>query len=479
MSARRTPVRPPSASARQTTKPTTRPSARPGATPPPVEAKHGRADPPERIARSLPAAGVRGAAVRPARAAAAAKSDVAGTAVPARARRKFQDAVDGFDPLATGSNVGDYLGRLDPSGETAKPDTHVPLADIRPFPGQPRRHFDPAAIDDLAASIAREGLINPLTVRPALAGGGYELLAGERRYRALTRLAERNGTPAMSVPVVVKPVSDLQARAITARENLDREDLSRWETALAYRNVAEVLRADRGEDPGYEALADYIGRAIGVVHEYMTIANRVDEAALARAGFADAEGRPDYGRIARLNKSVLLKAAKAASDETRVAVLAREAERIGRAQGGKALPARRKAGPLDTQQTLADRYYEEGGFRINLPGAFKKMSPDDAARYLDAMLPAVGCLVDRAMSEEPGHVFARPAGRGYVVYLPTVGEERPESVIHAAATWLSAHASGSAEVASETALSKPPRERTSGAPANAKAVSRTRKRSRM
>ena len=356
-----------------------------------------------------------------------------------RTRRKFDEPADGFDPFATGSNVGDYLGRLDPSGEAPKPDTHVSLADIRPFPGQPRRHFDLAAIEALAASIEREGLINPLTVRPAPSGGGYELLAGERRYRALSQLAARNGATTMRVPVVIKAVSDLQARAITARENLDREDLSRYETALAYRHVAEVLREERGEDPGYEVLADYIGRALGVVHEYMTIANRIDEATLTRAGFADAEGRPDYGRIARLTKSVLLKAAKAASDETRVAVLAREAARSAAPAIGAAAPGARSRGTLDTQQAAADRYYEEGGFRINLPGAFKKMPPQDAARYLEAMLPALGCLVDRAMSDDPEHVFARPAGRGYVVYVPVVDGEQPDALVQAAAKWLAAH----------------------------------------
>lgn len=362
---------------------------------------------------------------------------------PARPRRKFAEPQDGFDPLATGSNVGDYLERLDPSGEAARPDTHVPLTAIRPFPGQPRRFFNPAALEELAAGIEREGLINPLTVRPAADGAGYELLAGERRFRALKLLASRTGVAAMTVPVVVKQVSDLQARAITARENLDREDLSKWETALAYRSVAEVLREERGEDPGYEALAEYIGRALGVVHEYMTIAHRVDEATLVRAGFGDADGGPDYRRIARLNKSVLLKAAKAASDETRVAVLAREAERIPGDGDAAPAPARRKAGALDSQRTLADRYYEEGGFRINLPGALKKVSPQDAARYLDAILPAVSCLVDRAMSETPEHVFARPAGRGYVVYLPTVADERPDSVVREAGAWLAGHLSAS------------------------------------
>jgi hypothetical protein len=97
---------------------------------------------------------------------------------------------------------------------------------------------------------------------------------------------------------------------------------------------------------------------------------------------------------------------------------------------------------LDSQQVLAERYYEEGGFRINLPGALKRVSPEDAAKYLDAILPAVSCLVDRAMAGEPGHVYARPAGRGYVVYVPTVGAERPEALVRAAAAWLAEHVSG-------------------------------------
>lgn len=360
-----------------------------------------------------------------------------------RPRRKFEEPADGFDPFASGSNVGDYLGQLDPSGEAAKPDTHVALASIRPFPGQPRRHFDAQTIEDLARSIERDGLINPLTVRPAPSGDGYQLLAGERRFRALSHLAAQNGTPAMQVPVVVKQVTELQARAITARENLDREDLSKWETALAYRNVAEVLREERGEDPGYEVLANYIGRPIGVVHEYMTIASRVDEGTLTRAGFADAEGRPDYRRIAKLNKSVLLKAAKAASDETRIAVLSREAERLHTVGDSVSAP-RRKSAVLESQQALADRYVEEGGFRINLPGALKKVSPQDAAKYLNAILPAVSGLVDRAMSEHPEDVFARPAGRGYVVYVPTIGDERPDPLVAAARAWLAAHVSNEA-----------------------------------
>jgi hypothetical protein len=109
----------------------------------------------------------------------------------ARSCRKFEEPADGFDPFAAGSNARDYLGQLDPSGEAAKPDTHAALADIRPRPGQPPRHFGPAAIEDLARSIEREGLINPITVRPAPSGDGYELLAGERRFRALSLLAGR------------------------------------------------------------------------------------------------------------------------------------------------------------------------------------------------------------------------------------------------------------------------------------------------
>lgn len=95
----------------------------------------------------------------------------------------------------------------------------VKLSDIYRPKEQPRRYFDPTALQELVASIKQHGILQPLLVRP-LPKGGYELVAGERRYRAATEAG------LSSVPVVVKELDDESAWAISLIENLQREDLN-------------------------------------------------------------------------------------------------------------------------------------------------------------------------------------------------------------------------------------------------------------
>ncbi|VEP17806.1 ParB-like partition protein [Hyella patelloides LEGE 07179] len=95
----------------------------------------------------------------------------------------------------------------------------VKLSDIHRPKEQPRRYFDPTALQELVASIKLHGILQPLLVRP-LTQGGYELVAGERRYRAATE------AQLSSVPVVIKELDDESAIAISLIENLQREDLN-------------------------------------------------------------------------------------------------------------------------------------------------------------------------------------------------------------------------------------------------------------
>jgi ParB family transcriptional regulator, chromosome partitioning protein len=95
----------------------------------------------------------------------------------------------------------------------------VKLADIHRPSSQPRRYFDPIALQELVTSIKLHGILQPLLVRP-LPQGGYELVAGERRYRAATEAG------LSEVPVVVKELDDESAWAISLIENLQREDLN-------------------------------------------------------------------------------------------------------------------------------------------------------------------------------------------------------------------------------------------------------------
>lgn len=98
-----------------------------------------------------------------------------------------------------------------------------------PHPHQPRRRFDDASLDELAASIAEQGLIQPIVVRPH--GHGYQIVAGERRWRAAQRARLHE------VPVVVRDFNDGETLQIALVENIQREDLNAIEEAEAYHRL--------------------------------------------------------------------------------------------------------------------------------------------------------------------------------------------------------------------------------------------------
>jgi len=109
--------------------------------------------------------------------------------------------------------------------------TEVPLSSIRVSRVQPRQVFSDAAIAELADSIRQKGIIQPLLVRPM--GDGYELIAGERRYRAAHSLGLE------TVPVNVRSVDDREALELALIENVQRENLNPLEEARAYRRLVE------------------------------------------------------------------------------------------------------------------------------------------------------------------------------------------------------------------------------------------------
>ena len=108
----------------------------------------------------------------------------------------------------------------------------LPLREIEPDPNQPRKQFSQEALDELAQSIIEHGLLQPIAVRSA-PSGGYQIIAGERRWRAarIAGLAE--------VPVVIKEVTDEQAMELALIENLQREDLDPVEEAFGYQQLME------------------------------------------------------------------------------------------------------------------------------------------------------------------------------------------------------------------------------------------------
>ena len=136
---------------------------------------------------------------------------------------------------------------------------HVPLGAIRPLPGQPRRHFDENAIAELADSIGLRGLLQPIIVRRAPDGDGYQLVAGERRWRA----AQRAGLH--QIPALVRDLDDAATYEIALVENIQRQDLNAIEEAGAYRRLID----DFGHNQ--EALAKLVGKSRSHVANLMRL----------------------------------------------------------------------------------------------------------------------------------------------------------------------------------------------------------------
>ena len=128
--------------------------------------------------------------------------------------------------MAKKTGLGKGLGALmlENSVDDSLSTSTLPINDIIPNKDQPRKTFDEAALEELAESIRLHGVLQPLLVRP-LTTGGYQLVAGERRWRA-SRMAELK-----EVPVIVKELDDTEAMQIAIIENLQREDLNPIEEA--------------------------------------------------------------------------------------------------------------------------------------------------------------------------------------------------------------------------------------------------------
>jgi ParB family transcriptional regulator, chromosome partitioning protein len=106
----------------------------------------------------------------------------------------------------------------------------LPTASVKPNPFQPRTRMDEGPLDELVASMQSSGLLQPVVVRPR--NGGYELIAGERRWRAATRLGWTK------IPAVVKDVDDQTLLTLALIENLQRDDLSPMDEAAGYQRLA-------------------------------------------------------------------------------------------------------------------------------------------------------------------------------------------------------------------------------------------------
>ncbi|MDQ6988952.1 MAG: ParB/RepB/Spo0J family partition protein [Mariprofundaceae bacterium] len=131
---------------------------------------------------------------------------------------------------ALGKGLNALLGDK-PTQEVLAESSHILISKIKPNKYQPRTHFDEAELASLTESIRRDGVLMPILVRPV--ADGYELIAGERRWRA-SQVAKLT-----KIPAVVRDVDDLQALELAIVENEQRDDLTAVESARAYRRLMD------------------------------------------------------------------------------------------------------------------------------------------------------------------------------------------------------------------------------------------------
>ena len=142
----------------------------------------------------------------------------------------------------------------------------IPVEWINPGPWQPRRLFDRAALEELAQSMSENGIVQPILVRPnPQKEGRYELIAGERRWRAaqIARLHD--------IPAIIRELSDKQAAELSLIENIQRQDLSAIEEALGYRKLIDAHNYTQ------EELAQIVGKSRSHIANLMRLLSLPEE----------------------------------------------------------------------------------------------------------------------------------------------------------------------------------------------------------
>ena len=149
------------------------------------------------------------------------------------------------------------------SSKVTEPQT-LRLSEIEPKPDQPRKHFDEEALEQLAESIKNHGLLQPIIVRES-AGGFYQIIAGERRWRA-SKLAGL-----VEVPVIIMEADSLKAAEIAIIENVQREDLNPYEEATAYKALIDQYSLTQ------EQVSERVGKSRSAIANTMRLLDLPDE----------------------------------------------------------------------------------------------------------------------------------------------------------------------------------------------------------
>ena len=168
---------------------------------------------------------------------------------------------------ASASSATASLGQVASSSDVRPNEIRVvPVEWINPGPWQPRRVFDKGALEELAQSMAENGIIQPILVRPnPQKEGRYQLIAGERRWRA-AQMAQLH-----DIPTIIREFSDKQAAELSLIENIQRSDLTAIEEALGYRMLIDT------HDYTQDDLASIVGKSRPHISNMMRLLNLPDE----------------------------------------------------------------------------------------------------------------------------------------------------------------------------------------------------------
>lgn len=240
------------------------------------------------------------------------------------------------------------------------PGQEIPIASLHAHPNQPRTRFDEGPLEELANSIRANGILQPILVRPRIAGG-YEIVAGERRYRAALRAG------LVKVPVVIRELSDEDTLALALIENLIREDIGPMETARAFRRLMD--------DFGWtqEEMGQRVGKSRPAIANSLRLLELPEpiQLSLDKGDITEGHARALLGdRKSRLDASFQKRQAEVFNQAISKGLTVRDVERMmaPAAPATHSAPTASRTSPADWK-ALEDRLRTSLGTRVRLTGS--------------------------------------------------------------------------------------------------------------
>ncbi len=258
----------------------------------------------------------------------------------------------------------------------------IPLREIRPNPLQPRVTFDPADLAELESSLKVHGLLQPVVVRKAPSGSGFELIAGERRFRAATRLGW------IDIPAIVRQVDDAELLTLALIENLQRADLNAVEEAEGYRKLIDDFGLTQ------QQVAEAVGKDRSTVANILRLLNLpssirrlVQDGALSIGHARALLGMSDQRAMAELAREIVAQELTVRDVENRVRGFGSSAP-----SRKKSSTSNRSAEASRIEEDLRRRLQTDVAVAVDKSGGgtvkVSFYSPDDLERVLDVILGA-------------------------------------------------------------------------------------------